>query len=307
MNSNILIVDDNAAIREAMHEFIELAGFSVFTASSGEEALELLKTNNISVVITDIVMPGMDGLELTGLIKKNYDIDVIIMTGYADKYSYEDAISKGASDIIFKPLRLEELLLRLKRLFKERHLRKERTTILKNLKELAITDELTQLFNSRHFCKQLDMEIYRSKRYKHPLSLLFLDVDHFKKYNDAYGHLQGDKVLIRLGQIIKSCLRTMDSAYRYGGEEFTVILPETKCEEALVVAARIKNLMETEKFIPVSGNIVKVTISIGVTEYCPDERVSSFVERADKAMYIAKQEGRNQVASLNCEFRNLGI
>jgi PleD family two-component response regulator len=225
--------------------------------------------------MTDIMMPGIDGLELTSLIKKNYDTDVIIMTGYSDKYSYEKAISKGASEIIFKPMHFKELLLRLKKVFKERQLRKERTTILKKLEEIAITDELTQLYNSRHFFKQLDLEVYRSKRYKHPLSLLFLDVDNFKKYNDAYGHLQGDKVLTRLGWIIKSCLRTMDSAYRYGGEEFTVILPETG-----------------------SGKIVNVTISIGVTEYCPDERVSSFVERADKAMYIAKQQGRNQVASL---------
>ena len=300
MNSNILIVDDDAAIREAMHEFIELAGFSVFTASSGEEALELLKTNNIAVVMTDMMMPGINGLELTGLIKKNYDTDVIIMTGYSDKYSYKDAISKGASDIIFKPMHFKELLLRLKRVVKERKLRKERTTILKNLKELAITDELTQLYNLRHFYKQLDMEVYRSKRYKHPLSLLFLDIDHFKKYNDAYGHVQGDKVLIRLGRIIKSCLRTMDSAYRYGGEEFTVILPETEGKEAVVVAPRIRALMEAEKFMPETGKIVKITISIGVTEYCPDERVSSFVERADKAMYIAKQKGRNKVASLFC-------
>ena len=298
MNPSILIVDDNAAIREAMHEFIELAGFSVFTASSGKKALELLKTNNISVAITDIMMPGMDGLELTGLIKKNYDTDVIIITGYSDKYSYKEAITKGASDIIFKPMHFEELLLRLKRVFKERQLRKERSTMLKNLKELAITDELTQLYNSRHFFKQLDLEVYRSKRYEHPLSLLFLDVDHFKKYNDAYGHVEGDKVLIRLGRIIKSCLRTMDSAYRYGGEEFTVVLPETEGKEAVIVAARIKALMEAEKFTPQSGKIVKVTISIGVTEYCPDERVSNFVERADKAMYIAKQQGRNKVASL---------
>jgi diguanylate cyclase (GGDEF)-like protein len=298
MNQKILIVDDDAAIREAMHEFIELAGFSVFTASSGKDALELLKTNNISVVITDIMMPGIDGLELTGLIKKNYDTDVIIMTGYSDKYSYEKAISKGASDIIFKPMHFKELLLRLKRVFKERQLRKDRTKMLKKLEELAITDELTQLYNSRLFYKQLDLEIYRSKRYEHPLSLLFLDVDHFKKYNDAYGHVQGDKVLIRLGQIIKSCLRTMDSAYRYGGEEFTVILPETEGKEALIVAARIKASMEAEKLTPEPGKIVNITISIGVTEYCPDERVSSFVQRADKAMYIAKQEGRNRVASL---------
>ncbi len=298
MNQKILIVDDDATIREAMHEFVKLAGFSVFTASSGEEALELLKTNNISVAITDIMMPGIDGLELTGLIKKNYDTDVIIITGYSDKYSYEQAISKGASDIIFKPMHYKELLLRLKRVFKERQLRKERSTMLKNLKELAITDELTQLYNSRHFFKQLDLEVYRSKRYEHPLSLLFLDVDHFKKYNDAYGHVQGNKVLIRLGQIIKSCLRTMDSAYRYGGEEFTVILPETEGKEALIVAPRIRASIEAEKFTPGSGKIVNVTISIGVTEYCPDERVSNFVERADKAMYIAKQQGRNKVASL---------
>lgn len=298
MNPNILIVDDDAAIRKAIHDFVELSGFNVFTASSGEEALELLKTDNISVVITDIVMPGIDGLEFTDLIKKTYDIDVIITTGYRDKYSYEDAITKGASDIIFKPMRLEELLLRLKRVLKERRLRKERTTMLKKLEDLAITDELTQLYNLRQFYKQLNAEIYRYKRYLRPVSLLFLDIDHFKKYNDAYGHLQGDKVLVRLGRIIKSCLRTMDSAYRYGGEEFTVILPETKCEETLIVATRIKNLMETEKFIPVSGNIVKVTISIGITEYRPDERISNFVQRADKAMYIAKQKGRNKIASL---------
>lgn len=298
MDPNILIVDDDAGIRKTILEFIKFAGFSVFAASNGEEALKLLKTNNIAVVITDIIMPGIDGLELTGLIKKNYDSDVILMTGYSDKYSYKEAITKGASDIIFKPVHLEELLLRLKRVFKERRLKKERTKMLEKLEELAITDELTQLYNSRRFYKQLDAEVYRFKRYKHPLSLLFLDVDHFKHYNDAYGHIQGDKVLIRLGRIIKSCLRTMDSAYRYGGEEFTVILPETEGKEAVVVASRIRALMEAEKFTPGAGKIVKLTISIGVTEYCADERISSFAERADKAMYTAKQKGKNKVAFL---------
>ncbi|MDI6688684.1 MAG: diguanylate cyclase [Desulfobacterales bacterium] len=300
MNANILIVDDDLAVREVIRDFIELSGFNAFGASSGEEALELLKTTDISVVITDIIMPGMDGFELTKVINETYDTDIIMMTGCGDKYSYEEVITKGASDIIFKPMRLEELLLRLKRVFRERQLRKERKIMLKKLEELAITDELTQLYNSRHFYKQLDSEIYRRKRYNRSLSLLFLDIDYFKKYNDAYGHLQGDKVLVKLGQIIKSCLRIMDSAYRYGGEEFTVILPETKCEEAFIVATRIKDSMETEKFMPVSGTIVNVTISIGVTGYRPDERISSFVQRADKAMYIAKEKGRNQIASLLC-------
>ena len=298
MTASILIVDDDHAVRNSIQEFLTILEFTTYSADSAESALSFIKTCQVDVIITDIIMNGMDGLQMTEIIKKNYDTDVIIMTGYSDKYSYEKAISKGASEIIFKPMHFKELLLRLKKVFKERQLRKERTTILKKLEEIAITDELTQLYNSRHFFKQLDLEVYRSKRYKHPLSLLFLDVDNFKKYNDAYGHLQGDKVLTRLGWIIKSCLRTMDSAYRYGGEEFTVILPETEGKEALIVAPRIRALTEAEKFIPGSGKIVNVTISIGVTEYCSDERVSNFVERADKAMYIAKQQGRNQVASL---------
>ncbi|MFH1982479.1 MAG: diguanylate cyclase [Pseudomonadota bacterium] len=294
----ILIVDDDDAIRDSMNEFIRRSGFNAFSAASAEEALELLHKEEIHVVITDIILPGKDGLELTDIIKNNYDIDVIVMTGYSGDYSYEEAIQKGASDFVFKPVRFEELLLRLRRVLKERRLTREKARMLDKLQNLAITDGLTKLYNSRHFYNQLEVEIGRSRRYQHLLALLLLDLDHFKNYNDTYGHLEGDKVLVRIGEVIQFCLRSMDSAYRYGGEEFTIILPETSGEEALNVAQRIRTALEAERFNPTPNESIRITISIGVTEYHPGEAVTEFVQRADKAMYVSKENGRNRVSSL---------
>lgn len=297
-DDRILIVDDDDAIRDSMNEFIQRSGFNAFSAPSAEEALEVLHKEDIHVVITDIILPGRDGLELTDIIKKNYDIDVIVMTGYSGDYSYEEAIQKGASDFVFKPVRFEELLLRLKRVLKERRLTREKARMLDKLQNLAITDGLTKLYNSRHFYNQLEVEIGRCRRYQHPLALLLLDLDHFKNYNDTYGHLEGDKVLVRIGEIIQSCLRSMDSAYRYGGEEFTIILPETSGEEALNVAQRIRTALEAERFAPHPDASIRITISIGVTEYHRGEDVTAFVQRADKAMYVSKENGRNRVSSI---------
>lgn len=298
-DAHILIVDDDAAIRDSMHEFVDMSGYRSYVATSAEEALSMLDGKSVDVVITDIMLPGMDGLELTDRIKKNHDVDVIVMTGYSGDYSYEEAISKGASDFVFKPVRFEELLLRLRRVLKERRLTLERVHMLDKLKRLSITDGLTKLYNSRYFYNQIKAEIDRTSRYQRPLSLLLLDIDQFKEYNDSYGHLEGDKVLVGLGQVIKSCLRKMDSAYRYGGEEFTVILPETEGGEAATVAERIRSAVEDEKFYPDKQKEPQsITISIGVTEYYQQEEVAIFVQRADKAMYLSKQAGRNRVSCL---------
>jgi diguanylate cyclase (GGDEF)-like protein len=297
----ILIVDDEVGVRDSMNEFIQMAGYNSTMASSAEEALALLKKNNIQVVITDIMLPGMGGLELTKLIKRDFNSDVIVMTGYSGDYSYEEAINMGASDFVIKPVRLEELLLRLKRVLKERELTQERIRMMEKLQKLAITDGLTKLHNSRSFYSQLEVEVDRYNRYKHPLSLLLLDIDHFKSYNDNFGHLEGDKVLVRISQMIKSCLRKLDTAYRYGGEEFTVILPETSCEEAILVAERIRKTVQSESFKPSTGKTLSITISIGATQYAEKEELSTFIQRADKAMYVSKQKGRNRVTPLKVE------
>ena len=300
-NIRVLIVDDDVAVRSTMNEYVQAAGYASEAVSCAEEALELLEKDNFQVVVTDIILPAMGGLELTKNIRKNKDSDVIVMTGYSDDYSYEEAINIGASDFVIKPVRLEELLLRLKRVLKERELTKERIRMMEKLQRLAVTDGLTKLYNSRSFYSQLETEVDRFNRYKHPLALLLLDLDHFKEYNDNYGHLEGDKVLVRFSQIIKSCLRTNDSAYRYGGEEFTVILPETAGAEARTVAQRIRAALEAERFYPQDGEEVRITISVGVTEYHPKEELSTFIQRADKAMYLSKQNGRNKVSMLHAE------
>ncbi|GAB6906727.1 Signal transduction family protein (GGDEF domain protein) [Desulfosarcina cetonica] len=298
MLPHILVVDDEPAIRDAMCDYLKLSGYEISLAASAEEALAAIMACPMDVVITDITLPGMNGLELTDRIKSAWDVDVIVMTGYSQDYSYEEAINKGASDFVFKPVRLEELNLRLKRVLRERMLNQERLQMLDELKKLSITDGLTQLYNSRYFYSQLKGEIERFKRYGHKLSLLLLDIDHFKAYNDTYGHLEGDKILVRIGQVIRACLRKMDTAYRYGGEEFTIILPGTPGEEARTVAERLRTAVAAESFANTGTAGVQITISIGVTQYCRDESVASFVQRADQAMYHSKQSGRNQVSCI---------
>ncbi|GAB6097473.1 diguanylate cyclase [Desulfatiferula olefinivorans] len=298
MADHILIVDDDTAVRHSMQEFLRLGKFTVDTVDSAEKALEYLKNHPVAIVITDILMAGMDGLELTDIIKRDHDTDVIVITGYSGNYSYEDAIGKGASDFIFKPVRYEELILRINRVLRERSLARDRAEMLVKLKEMAITDGLTRLYNSRYFYTQIEMEIDRRNRYRHPLSLLLLDIDNFKAYNDTFGHLDGDKVLMRLGEIIRTCLRTMDSAYRYGGEEFTVILPETSITEAATVASRIQSRLSDETFVSMTGTPSIITLSIGVTEYHPGEDVSAFIQRADTAMYQSKEAGKNAITVL---------
>lgn len=166
----------------------------------------------------------------------------------------------------------------------------------KGYKDLSITDGLTQLFNSRHFYSQLEMEIDRASRYNHPLSLLLMDIDNFKQYNDTYGHLEGDKVLASFGKVVHRCVRAVDAGYRYGGEEFTVILPETEVQGAVYAAERIRKGFEAEIFSPKPNKTVNITVSIGVTQYEPKEKVKAFIKRADKAMYVAKKEGKNRVS-----------
>ena len=163
--------------------------------------------------------------------------------------------------------------------------------------ELSIIDDLTQLYNSRHFYAQLENEIERSNRYEQPLTLLLMDLDKFKTFNDAYGHVEGDYVLSRLGQVIKRCLRETDSAYRYGGEEFTIMLPMTTSEEGIVTAKRIQTELRKEAFSPVLGEEVYLAISIGLAQYKPKEEMKAFVHRVDQLMYKGKNNGKGRICS----------
>ncbi|WP_321493060.1 diguanylate cyclase [uncultured Desulfobacter sp.] len=293
----ILIVDDDIAVKESVEEFLTLMTYEVKSAENAFQAIEILKTFQPDIVLTDIMMQGMDGLELTRLIREKYDSDVMVMTGYSADYSYEEAINAGASDFIFKPFRFEELDLRIRRMLREAAFKKERDKLLEDMKQLAITDGLTGLFNSRQFFHQIKQEIKRFQRYSRDLSLLLLDIDFFKAYNDTWGHLEGDRVLMSMGMIIASCLRSMDSAYRYGGEEFAVLLPETELQEACVVGNRIKENVEKAVFTPEDGVQTSVTVSLGAAQLINGEDFTSFIKRTDKALYHSKKNGRNQLTA----------
>ncbi|MGD8391245.1 MAG: diguanylate cyclase, partial [Desulfobacterales bacterium] len=227
--------------------------------------------------------------------KKKYNLGVIVMTAYSSEYSFEDVIKNGANDLIIKPFKFNELLLRIKKVIKELSLLDDHEKMINALKQLTIEDSLTGLYNSRHFYDQLDREIKRSVRYLHPISLIFIDVDNLKEINDNYGHMIGDKILRLIAKRIKACLRSNDSAYRFAGDEFTLILPETTAIEAKFVADRILSKFANESFVANKIEISKITLSIGIAEYQMNEGNQQFVHRADLTMYEAKQQGGDRV------------
>ena len=296
MKPKILVVEDESAIRELIHMFLEKSGFQSFTAISAEEGIDILEKQEIGIVLTDVQLPGMNGLDLTKLIRKNYNADVIIMTGYCFEYSFKDAMDHGASDLIMKPIRLEDLLLRINMVIKNRSERREHNRKLEELKNLSIKDDLTGLFNKRQFYNRIRQEVERSNRYFRPLSLILMDIDNFKSLNDTCGHLCGDEILAGMGKIIKSAIRKQDIAFRYAGDEFTIILPETGIERATAVAERVRQAVENETPLLSIPSDIKVTVSIGVVEYLTDEEIKNFVHRADSAMYASKRKGRNKIS-----------
>lgn len=165
----------------------------------------------------------------------------------------------------------------------------EKIRIEKELLELSITDGLTGLHNQRHFYNELDKEMERSKRQHTTLSLLLFDLDDFKVFNDIHGHLEGDKVLKNVAQAVLKSIRRMDSAYRYGGDEFTVILPGATRNEGAQVAERIKKSFESTPYLQ------QIKLSIGLVEFDPQYELTTFVKHADEAMYTAKKMGGDQI------------
>jgi two-component system cell cycle response regulator len=296
MAIKILVVEDDVSISKTFVEFLTKSGFETTTAVSAEAAELILNIEEMDIVITDIVLPGIDGIQFTKNVRKRFNSEVIVMTGYSSEYSYEDAIKSGASDLIFKPIKLNELVLRINRVLRERFLLDQRDEMIKQLQRLTIEDPLTGLFNSRYLFDQLDKEINRAKRYLHPLSLMFIDIDKFKTINDTYGHMMGDKVLLQIANRLKDCLRSNDTAYRFGGDEYTIILPETTLPEAKYVADRIINKFDHDSLTINGKDISKISLSIGITEYQINEGIEQLLHRADVTMFEAKQrEGNSMV------------
>jgi diguanylate cyclase (GGDEF)-like protein len=271
----ILIVDDDPFLRETLEKLLEIVGIPSHSASNGDEAMKMLENNSYTMILTDMKMPGVDGMDLIKMVCKNHDVSIIAMTGYSEGYTYVDVINAGASDFIKKPFGIEELEAKIRRIITERNLRKE-------LNRLSITDSLTELYNQRHFYFRLNEEIKRAKRQRNLLALILLDLNDFKKYNDKYGHLAGDEVLRDAGDIIRGCIReSVDSGYRYGGDEFAVILIDADINIAKEIGNRIEAAFCTKN---------KVTVSVGYSIYHAGMDSKELISTADKDLYRSKQE-----------------
>ncbi len=288
-NTVILIVDDDDLVLKTLNVLITSLGYHCLLATDGLEALEVLEKNECDLILSDVLMPNMDGLELLSHVKETYpEIDVIIATGYSDRASYADVIQAGAIDFIKKPIDQAELEAKLTRAIRERRMVYE-------LEQLSLSDSLTSVFNRRAFDKKFAEEVERAFRQDYQLFLAIVDIDNFKDYNDKLGHSEGDKVLTGLGDILNECTRnSVDMAFRIGGDEFAVLLPQTSATQATEIVQRI-----LLKFI--EANYDKTTLSIGIVSCSRDPELSTdddnqrMKDRADKAMYEAKNSGKNCV------------
>jgi diguanylate cyclase (GGDEF)-like protein len=307
----ILVVDDEESVRGFLSQVLSDDGHKITSAASGEEALEIFKKDPYPLVIADIRLGAMNGIELLQHIRKiNPESQVIIITSHASLETAIAALRAGAYDYLIKPFEDLELVsavvnraIEKIRLIVEnqvlveklRRNNEELEHLNKSLRELAIRDGLTGLYNHRYFQEALAMELARSKRYEKAFSLIFMDVDYFKTYNDTHGHVKGDKVLQTLANLINNNIRRCDFAARYGGEEFVIILPETEDEGARHYAESIRKKISEA---PILGRETQpsgmITASMGVATFPYNgQEASALIQHADNALYQAKRAGKN--------------
>ena len=302
--STILLVEDDKVQGNAAKNYLETSGYEVIWVEDGKSAIKSVKTQEIDLVVLDLILPDMNGNEVCRWLKLNQDtrgIPIIMLTAQGSTTDKVTSLTAGADDHLTKPYNESELgariyaCLRTKALQDElREKNHQLEEVLSRVEILAVTDPLTQLYNRRHFESLIENEFATTSRYKSPASCLMIDVDFFKQVNDQYGHRAGDTVLKEIAQIIKGCLRKVDTVARWGGEEFVVLLPRTKKEDALIVAEIILKAISAHSF---AGINKQVTVSIGIASM-PDPSIDSsekLVDASDSAMYEAKGSGRNKI------------
>ena len=299
----ILVVDDEPVSRNILEKFLHKAGYQVVAAENGLEALQVLKDNFIPIVITDWMMPEMDGLELCKAIRKtNFPgyIFSILITSRDSKEDIVAGLESGADEYLTKPFNNAELRARLYTAERILKLEKSLKKANEEIRQLSITDPLTNCFNRGYLNQRLPHEISRSRRYSRPLSIIMCDIDHFKKINDAYGHQVGDEILKKLVESIKSEIRVgVDWIARYGGEEFIIVVPETNLEGAEVLAERLRQTVSKE-IVKAEKKNLSITASFGVTcfdcsKHSDKTYSETMIKEADSSLYQAKNEGRNRV------------
>lgn len=301
MAASVLVIDDSKRTRTQIISALKEA--SLFgdyrVANDGLDGFKSLMATKPDLIICDLEMPNVDGFKFLQLVNARSElqgIPIILLTSNQKRESKIKGLDQGACDYVTKPFDAAELVARVKVQLKIKKLQDELKRATEHFRELSNTDPLTNLYNRRFLAEILENELQRARRLHSIISLLIVDIDHFKKVNDIYGHQMGDKVLVSVAETFREGLRTYDIASRYGGEEFVLVLPGTPLTGGLEVAERLRKAVQSLKF-PIPMDMVVITVSVGVAMF-PAEQVDGFdslFNRADEALYRAKQSGRNRV------------
>lgn len=303
----LLVADDEESIRGTLSALLAEEGYDVTTVPSAEEALERFGSDPFPLVITDIRMGGMSGIDLLKEVRTiRPETEVIIITSYASLETAVLALRSGAYDYLIKPFEeLDLVVAAVARALEKSRLVREKLALVealarKNdelqqvnriLAESVNRDGLTGLYNHRYLQEALDRELCLALRHDRHFSLLFADVDNFKRYNDAHGHQAGDTVLRTIAELLHKSIRGTDIVARYGGEEFVLLLPETDRAQSVALAERVRETIAGHPFPH-----RQVTVSIGISTFPGDGKApGDLIREADRALYRAKEEGRNAV------------
>ena len=290
--SRILVIDDDPFSARLVDSVLRAAGFVSSFCCEADKAFETIQQESPDLIILDVVMPQMDGFDICRRVRAHPGLQltpIIFVTRKGDVEQRVRGLQVGGNDYVAKPFEPQELVARVRS-----HLQR-----LAELREMAIRDGLTRCYNNKYFKLRLEQEIVRARRYNTALTLGMLDIDHFKKVNDSYGHPAGDAVLAHLASILTASVRSTDVVARYGGEEFGFLLVEAAVPEASIITNRLRERIARHRFeLPaVQGEALGVhtTVSIGIAAFLPDDSLTTLLHRADAALYAAKAAGRNKV------------
>lgn len=297
----ILIIDDSKTLRQEIREVLEKAGVEAdfFEAGNGLEGFKILIDHPVDLVFCDLVMPQIDGakfLQMRASRPYLLEIPVLMLTAIGDVDQKIKVLSQGANDYITKPFHPGELVARAQVHLKIKHLQDELRQKNALLVELSTTDSLTKIYNRRHFLELARKEFERSSRMGLQLTMLILDVDHFKTINDTYGHQAGDEVLLAVCKVVDNSLRDYDIFGRYGGDEFTIIFPQTELVQSMKVAERLENSVQELKIECVKNHHLSLSGGLAAKTSMHKD-LESLIKDADEALYRAKQTGRARIVA----------
>jgi len=299
----VLVVEDDTVSRKLLEITLRKAGYRVTSVKNGLEALDIFKSSFFPIVLTDWMMPEMDGVQLCRAIREEVStgyVFIFMLTARGSTDDLVEGLEAGADDYLTKPFNRAELIARLKTATRILELERSLKEANEEIRILSITDSLTGSYNRTYMNQNLPKEVRRATRYNRPISLVMVDIDHFKRVNDTYGHQAGDQVLKGLVETITASVRSgIDWVARYGGEEFLVVFPETEFQKAMGLAERLRRDVSDMK-IQIKGDTIQVTASFGVSGFSPStspKEISheAVINLADQALYQAKREGRNRV------------